>query len=56
MSYIVITRYGLSDRPLAIITDDENPVEFETEDAAEKCADENPLCQAFGYQIVEVDV
>ena len=57
MSYVLIVRNprqggGL----LAIQNDDDSVAEFETEQDANYFANEHPLTQAWGYQIIEVYV
>ena len=56
MNYILITRNTLGKGILAIMNDDEEIAQFETEEEAEACADQQPLCQAWGYQVVELEL
>ena len=55
MSYVIITRNPTSGKLLAIMEDDA-VAEFELSNEAQQVADEVPICQAWGYSIVEVDV
>jgi hypothetical protein len=55
MNYILITRNPTGKGVLTIMTDDEI-TQFETEEEAEACANEQPLCQAWGYQVVELEL
>ena len=55
MNYILITRNPNGLGVLTILTDD-NIAQFETKQEAEACASEQPLCQAWGYQVVELDI
>jgi uncharacterized protein YciI len=55
MNYILITRNPTGKGVIAIMTGDEI-AQFETEEEAEACADQQPLCQAWGYQVVELEL
>lgn len=55
MNYILITRNPSGLGLLTIMTGDEI-AQFETEEEAETCADQQPLCQAWGYQVVELEL
>lgn len=56
MNYILITRNPSRKGILTIMTDDEEIAQFETEEEAEACAVQQPLCQAWGYQVVELEL
>jgi hypothetical protein len=56
MNYILITRNPRGKGILTITTDDGDVAQFETEEEAEACADQQPLCQAWGYQVVELEL
>lgn len=58
MAYIITTR-NPSNKRLVIITysdtrDNERVAEYKTERAARKVADNQVVCKAWGYEIVEV--
>jgi len=61
MSKIIITKQ-VSGELTAIVQsrEDNNPcppiMEFDSYSSAIKAADENPLCKAFGYVIVDVSI
>ncbi len=52
MFFIMICGYG--DKPIPVTDEDDSVATFETEKLAQKCADEQPLCQATGYEIFEM--
>jgi hypothetical protein len=54
MTYILVLRNPNS-RGIVIIQDDDEITQFKTREQAEQCAANQPLCQAWGYQVVGVD-
>ncbi len=56
MNYILITRNPSYKGIITIMNDDEEITQFETEEEAEACATKQPLCQAWGYQVVELEL
>jgi len=52
MFFIMIRGYG--NKPTPVTDEDDNVAIFETESMAQKCADDQPLCQATGYEIFEM--
>jgi hypothetical protein len=55
MNYIIIVRNPSSHQIMAI-QEGENIAMFETYEAAEECAEDQTLCVAWGYQIVDAEV
>jgi hypothetical protein len=55
MSYIVVMRNPTTKKPLAVTDDDGEIADFETEDAAVSAAARVRVCEAWGYQVVEID-
>ena len=54
MSYIILIRNPRTKKLLAIEDRDDNVDEFATEADAEKIAQGAEICQAWGYEILEV--
>lgn len=54
MSYIIVIRNPRTKKLLAIEDADDNVEEFSTEMEAKRVADGAQICQAWGYEIVEV--
>lgn len=57
MSFVILMR-NPNGKALTCVTDNdgEDMAEFNSEDEAEQCAEEQMLCKAWGYQVVEVEV
>jgi hypothetical protein len=56
MKYVILVRNPSNYRVIGINAEDDALESFETEDEAEQCAAQQPLCQAWGYQIVELEI
>jgi hypothetical protein len=58
MNYMIVTRNPNGKGLLTIMTGDEceEIAQYETEEEAIDVADNQPLCIAWGYQIVELEI
>ena len=49
----VSTAIGHQGEPVPIMDDEDNVILFETEEEADKMANQQPLCQAGGYSVFD---
>ena len=54
MECVILVRHP-NGSVVAMNEGDENPMVFDNRDQAIECAETQPFCQAFPYQIVELD-
>jgi hypothetical protein len=54
--FIVVTRNPSSKKLVILVDEDDNPVEFDMEDAASEAADDNACCRAWGADIATFDI
>jgi hypothetical protein len=56
MSHFILLSRNPSSNQVVAIQDGEDIAMFDTYEAAEQCAEDQTLCVAWGYQIVECEV